>query len=144
MNFMYMLKRTSFILFVTFLVIFNSVFNSFVSCCETGEELFMNNGEQTCCTCCTSKVNDTSLANHWIGKPQTTIDDCTSCVCIPYINTSDKYFVFIKRTISPFYFLPVALTTAFVKKNVTTKNHVFFPTLVNQKTESLSTVILLI
>ncbi len=144
MNCMYMLKRTSFILFVTFLVICNTVFNSFVSCCDAGEELFMNNGEQTCCTCCTSKVNDTSLSNHWIGKPQTTIDDCTSCVCIPYINNSDTFCIFTKRTPSPFNLSPLFLNIAFVENKVTTKHHVFFPTLVNQKTECLWTVVLLI
>ena len=144
MNFLHMLKRTSFILFVTFLVIFNIVFNSFVSCCETGEELFMNNGEQTCCTCCTSKVNDTSLANHWIGKPQTTIDDCTSCVCIPYINNSDTFCIFTKRTLSPVNLSSLFLKTDFVETNVTTKHHVFSSTIVKQKTECLSTVVLLI
>jgi len=144
MDFVYMLKRTSFILFVTFLVIFNTVFNSFVSCCETGEELFVNSDEKACCVCCTNKVNDTSLANHWIGEPQTTIDDCTSCVCIPYINNSDTFCIFTKRTLSPFNFPPLFLNTAFVEKNVTTKYHVFFPAIVNQKTECLSTVVLLI
>jgi hypothetical protein len=139
MNFLHMLKRTSVILCVTFLVIFNTVFNSFVSCCETGEELFVNNGEQACCTCCASKVNDTSLTSHW-----TTIDDCTSCVCIPYINNSDTFCIFTKRTPSPFNSPPVLLNTDFVETNVTKKHPVFSPAIVNQKTECLSTVVLLI
>ena len=143
-KFLHIMKKTSLIIFVTFLLIGNTVITSFVSCCETKEVLFLNSDDHPCCVCCSDTVNKTSLTNHWIGETETTIDDCDFCVCIPYINTSDKYFVFINRTISPFYFLPVALTTAFVKKNATTKNHVFFPTLVNQKTESLSTVILLI
>ena len=144
MKFLHILKRTSLILFVTLLVICNTVLNSFVSCCETGEELFLNNDDQSCCVCCADTVNKTSLANHSLGKTPTTIDDCDSCVCIPYIKTSDTYFVFNKRTISPVYFLPVSLTTAFVKKNATTKHHVFSPALVNQKAECLSTVVLLI
>jgi len=139
-----MFKRTSLIILVTFLVMFNTVLNSFVSCCETGEELFLNNDDKTCCVCCAGTVDKPSLANHWIGKTQTTIDDCDSCVCIPYINTSDKYFVFNKRTTSPFYSIPVPLTTAFVEKNATTKYPVFSPAIVNQKAECLSTVILLI
>ena len=144
MNFMYMLKRTSLILFVTFLVMFNTVFNSFVSCCDASEDLFLNNDEQTCCVCCTNKVNETSLTKHWIGEPQTNIDDCNACLCIPYINNSDTFCIFTKRTLSPFNPPPVFLNTAIVEKHVTTKHHVFSSTLVNQKTEFLSTVVLLI
>ena len=144
MNFLHMLKRTSFILFVTFLVIFNTVFNSFVSCCDAEEDLFLNKDEQTCCVCCTNTVNETSLTKHWIGKPQTTIDDCTSCVCIPYINNSDTFCIFTKRTPSPFNLSPLFLNIAFVENKVTTKHHVFSSTIVNQKTECLSTVVLLI
>jgi len=101
MHFMYMLKRTSLILFVTFLVMFNTVFNSFVSCCDAAEDLFLNNDEKTCCVCCTNKVNETSLTKHWIGKPQTTIDDCNACLCIPYINNADTFCFFTKRTLTP-------------------------------------------
>jgi hypothetical protein len=121
MKFLHIMKRTSLIIFVTVLLIFNTVLNSFVSCCETKEELFLNNDDQACCVCCSDTVNKTSLINHSSGKTQTTIDDCNSCACISYINTSDKYFVF-----------------------ATTTNHVFSPTLVKQKTDCLSTVVLLI
>ena len=144
MKFLHILKRTSLILCVTLLVICNTVLNSFVSCCETGKELFLNNDDQSCCVCCADTVNKTSLANHSLGKTPTTIDDCDSCVCIPYATTSDNYFVFIKRTILPFHFSSIAPATAFVSVNMTTNHHVFFPTLVNQKTQCLSTTVLLI
>jgi len=139
-----MFKRTSLIIFVTFLVIFNTVLNSYVSCCETREERFLNNDEQGCCICCSNAVDNTFLTNPSLGKSQATIDDGDSCVCIPYASTSESYFVFTKRSFLPFHFSPFAPTAAFVENKVTTKQLVFFPTRVDQKTVCLSTVVLLI
>lgn len=143
MTFLHMPRRTSLIIFVTCLVVFNTVLNSFVSCCETGEDLFLNNDEKACCTCCNNRVDRTFPANHSLGKTQATVDDCDSCVCLPYATTSDNYFVFIKRTSLPFHFAHSVLATASVQNNETTKHHVFSPTIVNQKTDCLSTVVLL-
>ena len=139
-----MFKRTSLIILVTFLVIFNSVLNSFVSCCEAGEELFVNNDEKGCCICCNNTADQTFLTNHSSGKIQTTIDDCNSCPCIPYATTADNYFVFIKRTVLSFHFSPVVLAAFFVENKVTAKPHNFSPEITGQKTECLSTVVLLI
>ena len=140
----HMFKRTSLIIFVTILVVFNTVFNSFVSCCETREELFFGNDERAGCICCNNTEKQIFLTNHSSVKIQTTIDDCNSCVCIPYATTSDNYFVFIKRTILSFHFSPVVLAASFVENKVTAKHHNFSPEITDQKTECLSTVVLLI
>ena len=139
-----MFRRTSLIILVTFLVIFNSVLNSFVSCCEAGEELFLNNDEQGCCICCNNAVAKTFFYNYSSGKIQAPIDVCDSCVCIPYVTKSENYFVFIKRTILSFHFSPIVLAASFVENKVTTKFHHYSPEIIDQKTEYLSTVVLLI
>jgi hypothetical protein len=139
-----MVKRTSLIILVTFLVIGNTVLNSFVSCCEAKEELFVNNDEQGCCICCNTSVDKTFLTSRSSGKSQATSDDCNSCVCIPYATTSDNYFVFIKRSILSFHFSPIVLSASIVENKVTGKHHNFFPQIIDQKTECLSTCVLLI
>ena len=139
-----MYKRTSLIILVTLLVIANTVLNSFVSCCEAGEELFVNGGEQGCCICCNNTVDNTFLTNTSSEKSQATVDDCYACVCIPYATTSDNYFVFIKRTILAFHFSPIVLAASFVYNNAASKHHNFPPETIAQKTEHLSTVVLLI
>ena len=139
-----MFKRTSLIILVTFLVIFNTLLNSFVSCCEAGEELFVNNYEKGYCICCNNPADQTFFTNHSSGKIQTTTDDCNSCVCIPYATTSDNYFVFIKRTVLSFHLSPVVLAASFAENKVTTKPHNFSPEITDQKTACLSTVVLLI
>jgi hypothetical protein len=138
-----MFKRTSLIILVTFLVIFNTVLNSFASCCETREERFLNNDEQGCCICCNNNFDQTFLTNHSSGKSKASIDDCDSCVCLPYASTSDNYFVFTKRIFLPFHFSPIPPAVTFVENKVTAKHHVFFPARVDQKTECLTTVVLL-
>ena len=143
MKFIHTRNRTSLVIFVTFLGIFNTVLNSFVTCCEAGEEPFVNNDEEGCCICCNNTVDNTFLTNHSSGKPQATIDECDSCVCIPYASTSDNYFVFIKRTILSFLFSPIVPAASFVENNVPTKHHNFSPAIVDRTTECLSTVVLL-
>jgi len=141
---MHTFKGTSLTVFVMFLLIFNIVLNSFVSCCETKEEFFLNNDDHECCTCCNKTVDKTLVPNYASGKTQTTADDGDSCVCIPYASTSDSYFVFTKRTIAPFHFFSTAPATCFVESGVITKHHSSSPTIVNQETACLSTVVLLI
>ena len=143
MKFMRIIKGTSLIISVMFLLIFNIIFASFVSCCETKEELFLNNDEHACCTCCNKTVDKTLITNHASVKTQTTVDDCDSCVCITYASTSASYFVFTKRTILPFHFSPIAPDATFVETMVTAEHHSSSPTIVYQKTECLSTVVLL-
>jgi hypothetical protein len=139
-----MFRRTSLIILVTFLVLFNTLLNSFVSCCETREELFFGNAGQSGCICCNNTVDQPFLTNHSSGKTQAEIDDCDSCVCTPYVSTSDNYFVFIKRTSLPFHFSPGFLSTAFVEKNLPVRNDFFFATVTNQRNECLLAVVLLI
>jgi hypothetical protein len=144
MKFTRMFKRTSLIIFVTFLVVFNTVLNSFFSCCEAREEPFFDNDEHACCICCNNTEDQTFFTNHSSGKTQAKTDDYDSCVCFPNVSRSDNYFVFIKYTSLPFHFSPSVLTTAFAEKNLPIRNYIFFPTIVDQKNEYLSTVVLLI
>lgn len=139
------LKRTSLPITVAFLII-NSVFTPFLSCCERGEELFPKHDVQSCCICCNnaqSSANKTFFTTPARGKTQTNIDDCDSCFCISYASNADNYFISIKRTIAPFHFLRCALTTPSAD-NVHIKHSVFSPTVINQKSDCLSTVVLLI
>lgn len=139
-----MFKSTALIIFVTFLVVFNIVLNSFASCCESDKELFFNSEERGCCICCTAPVDKTFLANRSSGISPATIKNGNACLCMPYASISDNYFVFNKRTILTFLFSPAVLAVSFVVHAVNAKYHTFSPRIVDQMTESLSTVVLLV
>ena len=140
----HMFKRTPLIIFVTFLVLFNTLLNSFATCCESDKELLFNSEERGCCTCCNTAADTTFRANPSSGTSALPTDDCHTCLCIPYASTSDNYFVLNKHTILAFLFSPALLAVSLVENNAHTPYHTFSPTVVDQMTECLSTVVLLV